>query len=202
MRFNSLAFGLFFPPRVRLYWLIPRARLRAYHACLLLVSSIFYGGWDWHFLSLLDASALVAFWGGLGWQRRAPPAWRRALLAGSLLGNVGMLGFFQSAHFFVDSFGQRLHGFGIAGPPSILNSIFPVAIRFSTFQTLNSGVDRYRRHMQATMIFGMEPIGILSSGDSCTGCIRCHLSSRSPIDAISIRWQQGGSCPPSGKVCR
>ena len=84
MLFNSLAFAIFLPTVFILYWLIPRDRLRVQNAFLLLVSYIFYGWWDWRFLTLLFISSLVDFVVGLGLQRTAHPAGRKALLACSL----------------------------------------------------------------------------------------------------------------------
>jgi alginate O-acetyltransferase complex protein AlgI len=150
MLFNSLAFALFLPTVFLLYWLIPRHCLRAQNAFLLLVSYLFYGWWDWRFLSLLFASSLLDFLVGLGLQKTAHPAERKALLACSLIGNLGMLGFFKYYNFFVDSFVQMLHGFGIAAHPSTLHLILPAGISFYTFQTLSYGFDVYRRHMPAT----------------------------------------------------
>ena len=122
-----------------LYWLIPRDRLRVQNAFLLLVSYLFYGWWDWRFLSLLFASSLLDFLVGLGLQRTDHPAGRKALLACSLIGNLGMLGFFKYYNFFVDSFVQMLHGFGIEASPSTLNIILPAGISFYTFQTSATG---------------------------------------------------------------
>jgi D-alanyl-lipoteichoic acid acyltransferase DltB (MBOAT superfamily) len=150
MLFNSFAFALFLPTVFILYWLIPPDRLRAQNAFLLLVSYIFYGWWDWRFLSLLFASSLLDFLVGLGLQRTDHPTGRKALLACSLLGNLGMLGFFKYYNFFVDSFVRMLHGFGLEASPSTLNIILPAGISFYTFQTLSYGLDVYRRHMQAT----------------------------------------------------
>ena len=99
MLFNSLAFALFLPTVFLLYWLIPRHCLRAQNAFLLLVSYLFYGWWDWRFLSLLFASSLLDFLVGLGLQKTEHPAERKALLACSLIGNLGMLGFFKYYNF-------------------------------------------------------------------------------------------------------
>lgn len=150
MHFHSLAFALFLPTVFSLYWLIPRHRLRAQNTVLLLASYFFYGWWDWRFLSLLVISSCLDFVVGLGLQRTARPARRRALLACSLIGNLGMLGFFKYYNFFVDSFVLMLRGFGIEVNLVTLNLILPAGISFYTFQTLSYGIDVYRGRMQAT----------------------------------------------------
>jgi len=150
MLLNSFAFALFLPTVFLLYWLIPPHRLRVQNAFLLLVSYLFYGWWDWRFLSLLFLSSLLDFVVGLGLQRTDHPTGRKALLACSLLGNLGMLGFFKYYNFFVGSFVRLLHGFGLEASPSTLNIILPAGISFYPFQTLSYGLDVYRRHMPAT----------------------------------------------------
>ena len=135
MLFNSLAFALFLPTVLLLYWHIPRDRLRVQNAFLLLVSYLFYGWWDWRFLTLLFISSLLDFVVGLGLQTTAHPGGRKALLACSLVGNLGMLGFFKYYNFFVDSFVRMLHGFGLK----------PVPTRYTSFSRLASVSILFRR---------------------------------------------------------
>jgi len=49
MIFNSFEFAIFFPVVFAIYWML---RLRAQNIFLLLASYVFYGFWDWRFLSL------------------------------------------------------------------------------------------------------------------------------------------------------
>ena len=66
MLFNSLEFLLFLPTVFAAYWILnlwtnrPRG-LQAQNLLLLIASYVFYGWWDWRFLSLIAFSTLVDF---------------------------------------------------------------------------------------------------------------------------------------------
>lgn len=148
MLFNSLAFAVFLPSVFMLYWLIPRHRLRAQNVFVLVVSYIFYGWWDWRFLTLIFISSLIDFLIGLGLLRTLNPAGRKVLLAVTLATNLGLLGFFKYFNFFVDSFVELLHWSGFEAHRSTLRIILPVGISFYTFQALSYTIDVYRRQLQ------------------------------------------------------
>ena len=70
MLFNSLEFLLFLPTVFAAYWILnlwtdrPRG-LKAQNLLLLIASYVFYGWWDWRFLSLIAFSTLVDYAVGL-----------------------------------------------------------------------------------------------------------------------------------------
>ncbi len=66
MLFNSLTFLVFLPIVFLLYWGLGRRRVRLQNAFLLVASYIFYGWWDWRFLSLIFLSSLVDYLAGMG----------------------------------------------------------------------------------------------------------------------------------------
>ena len=65
MLFNSFEFLLFLPVVFLLYWFVFQKNLKAQNAFLLMASYVFYGWWDWRFLSLIFISSLVDYWCGL-----------------------------------------------------------------------------------------------------------------------------------------
>ena len=70
MLFNSLEFLLFLPVVFAAYWVLnlwteKKAMLRLQNLLLLVASYVFYGWWDWRFLSLIALSTLVDYWVGL-----------------------------------------------------------------------------------------------------------------------------------------
>ncbi|MCB2213686.1 MBOAT family protein [bacterium] len=69
MLFNSLTFLVFLPIVFLLYWGLGRRRVRAQNAFLLVASYVFYGWWDWRFLSLIFLSSLVDYLAGMGMAR-------------------------------------------------------------------------------------------------------------------------------------
>lgn len=115
---------------------------------LLVASYVFYGSWDWRFLSLILASTIVDYF--VAQKMEAEPfRQRRKLLLGiSLSANLGILGVFKYLGFFADSFQALLQGIGYSADPIALSIILPVGISFYTFQTLGYSIDVYRREIR------------------------------------------------------
>jgi len=153
MLFNSLEFLLFLPTVFVLYWLVFKNQLRAQNILLLVASYVFYGWWDWRFLSLIIASTFLDYFVALALQKNDSSLKRKYLLGLSLLGNLGMLGFFKYYNFFVESWVEAWANLGITMEVSTLKIILPVGISFYTFQTLSYTIDVYRKEMQPTKNF-------------------------------------------------
>ena len=153
MLFNSTAFLLFLPTVFFLYWFVFKNQLRAQNVLLLVASYIFYGWWDWRFLSLIIASTFLDYFIALALQKTERSSKRKVLLAISLAGNLGMLGFFKYYNFFVTSWIEAWSSVGITMEATTLNIILPVGISFYTFQTLSYTIDVYRKEMQPTKSF-------------------------------------------------
>ena len=145
MLFNSLQFAAFFLAFLAVYHQL-RGRSRA--ALLLVGSYVFYGLWDWRFLGLLALSTVVDF--TIGWRLdRTDNARRRSgLLAVSMTVNLGLLGVFKYANFFVDSFAALLDDIGLEPNEPFLSIVLPVGISFYTFQTMSYTIDIYRRRLE------------------------------------------------------
>ena len=75
MLFNSLPFLVFLPAVYLLYWLLP---LRKQNVLLLVASYVFYGWWDWRFLSLIILSSAVDFVAGQRIEQSTSTTARRA----------------------------------------------------------------------------------------------------------------------------
>lgn len=153
MLFNSTAFLLFLPTVFFLYWFVFKNQLRAQNVLLLVASYIFYGWWDWRFLSLIIASTFLDYFIAIQLGKTDISKNRKLLLGISLVGNLGMLGFFKYYNFFVASWIEAWSSVGITMEASTLNIILPVGISFYTFQTLSYTIDVYRKEMQPTKNF-------------------------------------------------
>ncbi len=153
MLFNSLEFLLFLPTVFFLYWFVFKNQLRAQNILLLVASYIFYGWWDWRFLSLIIASTFLDYFVAIQLGKTAISKKRKLLLGISLVGNLGMLGFFKYYNFFVASWIEAWSSVGITIEASTLNIILPVGISFYTFQTLSYTIDVYRKEMEPTKSF-------------------------------------------------
>ena len=114
MPFNSIEFAIFLPIVFALYWGIFRKNLRLQNIFLLIASYVFYGWWDWRFLSLVIFSSAVDFLVGSGLGKYHKPLTRKLLLLTSLFVNIGFLAFFKYYDFFAESFAEA---FTLLGQP-------------------------------------------------------------------------------------
>ena len=147
MPFNTVTFALFLVLVLSLYWSI-RPRWR--NAVLVIASYIFYGWWDWRFLSLLAISTIVDF-NVAGWLGRTNnPTRRKGLVWLSVAVNLGILGVFKYLNFFADSLTDVFDAIGWEADPFTLNVVLPVGISFYTFQTMSYTLDVYRRRIEPT----------------------------------------------------
>ncbi|GAB3204108.1 D-alanyl-lipoteichoic acid acyltransferase DltB (MBOAT superfamily) [Pontibacter aydingkolensis] len=125
-------------------------RLAWQNTLLLVASYVFYGWWDWRFLTLIFFSSLVDYIVSQYLGRTEDDRKRKWLLYTSLAVNLGVLGFFKYFNFFIDSFVETYSLFGHKLEPRSLNIILPVGISFYTFQTLSYTIDVYRRTLKPT----------------------------------------------------
>ena len=65
MLFNSIDFAIFLPVVFLLYWFLLDGNLKAQNLLIVISSYIFYGWWDWRFLSLILFSTTVDYFVGL-----------------------------------------------------------------------------------------------------------------------------------------
>ncbi len=116
----------------------------------MIASYVFYGWWDWRFLSLLMISTIVDFNCAGKIYATSNQATKKKYLLLSLLVNLGILGFFKYFNFFADSAIKLLNTFGFSPDVTTLNIILPIGISFYTFQTLAYTIDVYRGKEKAT----------------------------------------------------
>lgn len=153
MLFNSIDFAIFLPIVFGIYWFVGKINLKIQNIVIVLASYLFYGWWDWRFLSLILFSTIVDFTIGqqLHKEKRLPR--RKVLLWASILVNLGFLVFFKYYNFFLENFTAAFSFFGYELSASSLNIILPVGISFYTFQTLSYSIDIYRRKLEPTNDF-------------------------------------------------
>lgn len=147
MLFNSLEFLIFFPVVLAVYYVLAT---RAQNAWLLAASYLFYGWWDWRFLSLILLSTFVDFYVGQRIAASNDQKVRKRFLLVSVIANLGILGFFKYYGFFVQSCMGLLESFGFQPHVTTLQIILPVGISFYTFQTMSYSFDIYRGRIRPT----------------------------------------------------
>ncbi len=146
MLFNSLEFLLFLPLFFIFYWFVFNKNLKYQNSLILCCSYIFYGWWDYRFLSLIFLSTIVDFIIGLNIPKSNSEKLKKLLLWSSILFNIGVLGYFKYYNFFIISLVEFLNSIGIEiNSFRTLNIILPVGISFYTFQTMSYTIDIYRK---------------------------------------------------------
>ncbi len=153
MLFNSIDFAIFLPIVFLLYWFVANKNLILQNFLIVVASYVFYGWWDWRFLSLILFSTIVDYLVGRGLEKQKNTTKRKLLLWTSISVNLGFLGFFKYYNFFLENFVEAFSFFGYSINPQGLNIILPVGISFYTFQTLSYSIDVYKRKLEPTKDF-------------------------------------------------
>jgi alginate O-acetyltransferase complex protein AlgI len=149
MYFNSFEFWIFFVFVLALVHLLPH---RGQNVVLLVASYVFYGFWDWRFLSLIFFSTVVDYLVAPMAVPGRSDSSRKLALATSVAVNLGILGFFKYFNFFAESFADL---FGTTPGPNdvFLNIVLPVGISFYTFQTMSYTFDVYAGRLKPVRSF-------------------------------------------------
>ena len=153
MFFNSIDFAIFLPVVFILYWFVTNKDLKLQNLLIVIASYIFYGWWDWKFLSLIFFSTIVDYTVGIRLKNQDDPLKRKVLLWVSILVNLGALGFFKYYNFFLENFVAAFSFLGAEINAAPLNIILPVGISFYTFQTLSYTIDVYKKKLEPTKDF-------------------------------------------------
>ena len=164
MLFQTFDFLLFFVPVALAFWALahrPVARV----LLLLGASYVFYVAGPktdplpppWYYAGLLVFSTVLDFVCSRGIHRRtadlqadAPERVRRArwqrnaLLACSLVGNLGLLAYYKYTNFLIDVVADVADQFGVNVQAAHLDLLLPIGISFYTFQSLAYTIDVWR----------------------------------------------------------
>jgi alginate O-acetyltransferase complex protein AlgI len=150
MLFNSIAFLFFLPLVFFIYWFVANRSLKLQNVLLLTASYVFYGWWDYRFLSLIALSTFVDYFTGQFIHRATAEKRRKLWLTVSVAFNLGLLGFFKYYNFFTQSLIDAFSELGFTIDPWSLKIILPIGISFYTFQTMSYSIDIYRKQLEPT----------------------------------------------------
>ena len=146
MLFSSLEFLILFLPLTLAVAL--RLRGQPLLRWIAFTSVVFYAfAGHWWFIVPMLVTTVVDYWVAIVIERTQAPARRRALLAISLAGNLGLLAYFKYAGLLARTVEAGVAALGI---PSMLHVtrwfdvILPAGISFYTFQTLSYIIDVWR----------------------------------------------------------
>ncbi len=140
MVFSGPVFILFFLPAVILaYHLFPK---RGRNVVLFFSSLIFYGWGEPKYIILMLVTVAVGYVSGIAMARAKEERARKRILILTTIFDLGVLGFFKYAGFFV----ENANALGL-GLPAVTIAL-PLGISFYTFQTLSYTIDVYRRDVE------------------------------------------------------
>jgi alginate O-acetyltransferase complex protein AlgI len=140
MLFNSAPFVVFLAVVLAAYWSTRWLPLR--RAVLLVASLVFYAWWDYRFLALIAYVTLVAY--GAARAIEAFPKRARALVALTVILQLGQLVVFKYANFALEACGDAARLLGATARPPKLDILLPVGVSFYTFHGISYVVDVYR----------------------------------------------------------
>ena len=150
MLFNSIEFLIFLPTVFLLYWFVFQKNLKLHNLFILAISYLFYGWWDWRFLSLIVLCSGINYLAGLLLASNENQKNRKLMLAISCVASLGFLCVFKYFNFFIDNFINVFALVGIHLQARTLNIILPVGISFYTFKALSYTIDVYKRKLEPT----------------------------------------------------
>lgn len=152
MLFNSAVFVVFFLLVYTVYLLL-RRRYRAQNILLLVASYVFYGWFDWRFVSLLAIVTIVNFFAGKRIYRSENPLERKLFLALAVITSLSILGFFKYFGFFAENVVRVLNSLGFQVDYVTLNILLPIGLSFFILQAVGYTIDTYRRNLAPTKRF-------------------------------------------------
>ena len=136
MLFCTWEFFAFLGSVLVLHYTLPRAARKYLLVC---ASYFFYMSWNAKFALLLLSLTVIDFSAGILLDRLSNR--RRVALIGSLIANLGLLGFFKYYNFLADNLVLL---FGLQPQRFALDIILPLGISFHTFQSMSYVIDVYR----------------------------------------------------------
>ena len=145
MLFNSLAFAIFFPLVVALYYSLPQPRRLP---LLLLASCVFYMAFIPAYILILFVTITIDYIAGIYIERKSGPA-RRIWLVGSIISTCAVLFVFKYFDFFTGNFVGLANLLGWHLSPIAAHIILPIGLSFHTFQSLSYVVEVYRGKQRA-----------------------------------------------------
>lgn len=162
MVFSSQLFLFWFlPAALAGYYVLVRGPRWLRHLFLIACSYVFYGWANPPFALLLLLTTSVDFALALSIAREPCPEGgprsrrQKAALVGSVISNLGLLGYFKYANFGVESYNSLVTALGLEHLAwrDFLRVTLPLGISFYVFHSLSYTIDVYRGHVRATRNF-------------------------------------------------
>ena len=150
MLFNSIEFIIFLPIVFLLYWFVFKP-LKRQNLFIVIASYVFYGWWDWRFLTLIAFTTLCSYYSGVLIEKAETDRKRQRIISTvNICLNLLILGFFKYFNFFGENFSELMNLFGLKADWITLDILLPVGISFYTFQAISYTIDICQKKIKAT----------------------------------------------------
>jgi len=156
MLFNSIDFAIFLPIVFIFYWSLTK-NLKLQNLFIVIASYLFYGLWDWRFLTLMSFTTFFSWLSGILMLNIRTKETNyntktklKLISASNIILNLSILGFFKYYNFFVENFVNAFKFLGQEINIQSLQIILPVGISFYTFQALSYSIDVYQKKIEPT----------------------------------------------------
>lgn len=151
MLFNTIDFVIFFIVVVSILTAIKKRKFQ--HVFLLVASYFFFYYSSNYLITLLIFTTLWDFYFGAAIYKANSIRKKKAILITSLVGNLGLLGFFKYADFAITQFNVLGHYFNLENQIPLLNLALPIGISFYTFHSITYTVGIYRGQLTPAKSF-------------------------------------------------
>jgi alginate O-acetyltransferase complex protein AlgI len=146
MLFNTIEFVIFFITILSVFVIFKNRNFQ--HIFLLVISYFFFYWSNNYLISLLLFSTLLDYYVGKEIWKSKSVKQKKILLILSLIGNIGLLGFFKYSDFAITQFNILGNSINLTNEIPLLNLALPIGISFYTFQTISYTIDIYRGQLK------------------------------------------------------
>jgi D-alanyl-lipoteichoic acid acyltransferase DltB (MBOAT superfamily) len=147
MLFPTTDFAIFFLIAFSIAWVLSPFPA-PWKLSLLGLSYFFYGWWDPGFVLLIIAETAIAHVGARLVHRTQDPGRRKAILIGTIVVLLGILGYFKYAGFLTVNVDNLTRAIGLGNLLPLIQPTLPVAISFFTFMAISYVIDVYHRQLE------------------------------------------------------
>ena len=151
MIFSSFRFLLFFLIVLALYYGWRGRRWR--NVMLLVASYVFYAAAEPRYVGLLLGTTVIDYVVAHGIVRTDSRARQKAWVWLSVLWNLGVIGYFKYADFFIQNVNEAAQALGFHPDLQLLHIVVPVGVSFYNFQSMSYALDVYRGQTRPTRNF-------------------------------------------------
>ncbi len=151
MLFSTIEFVIFFIVVLTSLVIIKHRNFQ--HLIILAASYFFFYYTSNYLIILLIFTTIWDFYFGKIIYKTDDQKKKKLLLIASLVGNLGLLGFYKYVDFAITQFNILGNYFDLNISVSLLNIALPIAISFYTFHSITYTVGLYRRHFEPAKTF-------------------------------------------------